>query len=462
MMVKNMEVGGLIIGLLFGGGLGYLLARRGDASINQLSAAVYQLGALDFDLRGVMRRLVHLLERQTSAQVVELVVKDDNSDQIWVENNQSRQSSRQAVKFASDDLERIDAFLAMKQRQVLITAKLKVVEPEIYKILVSYDVDVLVALKSRSSVIGYVCLKNSPKTLPNPAVLEQIVTANDGIVVALLSAQSRDNLAEANSQLEQRIKAATSELEQSNQQLRRLDEAKDEFVAMTSHQLRTPLTSVKGYISLLLEGDAGKLTDEQQQLLNEAFYASQTMVNIVNDFLSVSRLQTGRFVIDREILDIEDLIQAEVNNLQKTAANYDLRLKFKSEPKIPTKLNVDSNKIRQAVGNMIDNAIYYSLPGGAITVSLAQVDGQLRVAVSDQGVGVPEAERDKLFTKFYRASTGKRRRPDGTGIGLYLVKEIVEAHNGRVFYKPLKQGSEFGFTLPINKQLNPGIFIEQK
>lgn len=452
-----MEVGGLIVGLLLGAGIGYLVAIRflaTESSKNRLTESIYQLGSLNLDLSSVMRRMVNLLERLTES-TVELILKDRNSNYLQIETSGQRKSTRQ---LASSDIERIDGYLTKTNQALLIASQLKTIDSTLYKILISYDIDVLIALKSQSDVIGYICLHGAPTM----TVLDEIVAANNELVVVLSSAQMRDNLAEANSYLEQRVQTATAELERSNQQLQRLDQAKDEFVAMASHQLRTPLSTVKGYLSLLLEGDAGEVTAEQRKLLGEAFYASQTMVNVVNDFLSISRLQTGRFVMNKSVLDLKSLIRSEVKNLQKTAANYELELTFESEPKIPTKLRADDNKIRQAIGNLLDNAIYYSKPGGKIEVALSQQDNQLCVGVIDGGVGVPVDERDQLFDKFYRASTGKKRRPDGTGVGLYLVQEIMRAHGGRAFYHPRKQGSEFGFCLPIDKKLNPGIFIEQK
>jgi len=252
-----------------------------------------------------------------------------------------------------------------------------------------------------------------------------------------------------NETLQQRIDEATRELRASNAQLQRLDKAKDEFVSMASHQLRTPLTSVKGYISMVLEGDAGKISDKQEHLLSEAFISSERMVRLISDFLNVSRLQTGKFIIDKRPLNLAKVVEQELDSLSTNASSRGLKFSYKPPANFPI-LNIDEDKIRQVIMNFSDNAIYYSGESTEIKVNLSVDGDNCKFTVKDTGIGVPHSEQAQLFSKFYRASNARKQRPDGTGVGLFLAKKVINAHGGDVIFESTEgKGSTFGFSLPI-------------
>ena len=251
--------------------------------------------------------------------------------------------------------------------------------------------------------------------------------------------------------LEDEVNDATKELRASNAKLLEMDATKDEFVSMASHQLRTPLTSVKGYISMVLEGDAGEITKAQRQLLEEAFTSSERMVHLIGDFLNVSRLQTGKFVIDPHATNLADVVTQEVEGIRQIAATHNIKLQCKV-PKVCPVLYIDEGKIRQVIMNFIDNAIYYSPEMTTVKVTLNSEDGDVVFRVTDQGMGVPKDVQAKLFTKFFRAENARKQRPDGTGIGLFLAKRVIDGHRGKiVFESQLGKGSTFGFRLPIKR-----------
>jgi signal transduction histidine kinase len=206
------------------------------------------------------------------------------------------------------------------------------------------------------------------------------------------------------------------------------------------------------YIDECLEGDVGKITPEQRKLLEEAFTSSERMVHLIGDFLDVSRLQTGKFMIEFTDTDICDLVQQEVDAIQQIAAAHGIFVQFKKRGRIP-KLHIDENKIHQVVMNFIDNAIYYSPDSSdPINVSLCVEDGSVVLRVVDNGMGVPKAEQKQLFTKFFRAKNARNQRPDGTGVGLFLAKKVIDGHGGKLIFESTEgQGSTFGFRLPIKK-----------
>ncbi len=248
--------------------------------------------------------------------------------------------------------------------------------------------------------------------------------------------------------LQKKIDSATRQLKTSNQKLKALDQAKDEFVSMASHQLRTPLTSIKGYLSMVLEGDVGELSADQKDLLGQAFYSSQRMVYLIADLLNASRLKTGKFVIERQPTDLAKLVKDEVSQLKEGIKAKNIKLSVKIPKHIP-ELMLDQMKTRQVVMNFVDNAIYYTPEGGSIKVRLINAQQSLQLTVTDTGIGVPEDQQHKLFTKFYRADNARRIRPDGTGLGLFMAKKVIVAQGGSIIFKSQEnKGSTFGFSFP--------------
>lgn len=240
-------------------------------------------------------------------------------------------------------------------------------------------------------------------------------------------------------------------LKLSNEKLKALDEAKDEFISMASHQLRTPLTSVKGYVSMVMEGDAGKITPQQRQLLNQAFTSSQRMVYLIADLLNVSRLKTGKFLIEAAPTQLADVVETELQQVLETAKVHNLELTYDKPANFPV-LNLDETKTRQVIMNFVDNAIYYTPSGGHIKVELTADDKTASYKVIDDGLGVPKAEQPHLFTKFYRAENAKKARPDGTGLGLFMAQKVIIAQGGAIIFQSEEgKGSTFGFSFPLDK-----------
>jgi len=240
-------------------------------------------------------------------------------------------------------------------------------------------------------------------------------------------------------------KRVLAQVRHSNAKLKALDETKDDFISMASHQLRTPLTSVKGYLSMVLEGDAGSLNDSQRKLLEQSYRSSQQMVYLISDLLNLSRLNTGKFIIDPSVVDLSEIVQAEVDQLTETAKARGLTLTYDKPSSFP-KLFLDETKTHQVIMNFIDNAIYYTPTGGTVTVALRETPTAVEYTVNDTGIGVPKDVQHKLFAKFYRAQNAQKARPDGTGLGLFMAKKVVVAQDGAIIFNSKEgKGSTFGF-----------------
>lgn len=337
-----------------------------------------------------------------------------------------------------------------KEKLEIIVAELLPDNHPIQRLLISYRLAILMPLVRGTVIFGYLALGDKRSGEYTDHDIRALTTISDELTIAIQNVLSVQEIKDININLQQRIDAATAELRTSNTQLRHLDKTKDEFLSMASHQLRTPLTSVKGYLSMVLDGDTGKITRAQKQLLSEAYASSERMVHLIHDFLNVSRLQTGKFILELHPYDIAKLVEEEVKSLQRAAQVRNMKLTFANHLKKGLVLNIDENKLRQVVMNFIDNALFYSHDNSVIDVVLTKKDGHVIVKVKDSGIGVPKAEQSQLFTKFYRASNARKQRPDGTGVGIFLAKKVVTDHGGDVLFESVEgKGSTFGFTLPI-------------
>lgn len=348
-----------------------------------------------------------------------------------------------------DDAKVLNEYVKKNGEAIIVTEILSDEHEAVRRLLVSHKIAILMPLMRQSTVLGYLVLGDQRGHGYTTRDVKVLSTISDELVIAIQNALSVQEVKDINEHLEQRIMAATQELKASNAHLRQLDATKDEFVSMASHQLRTPLTSIKGYLSMVLEGDMGKISGSQRKVLEEAFDSSERMVRLIHDFLNVSRLQTGKFAIEYVNYDIVRLVKQEIHTLESSADKRGITIKV--DANIDTlELRMDETKMRQVIMNFIDNALYYSQENTTVRVELKKTAGELRFMVHDTGIGVPVSEREHLFTKFYRASNARLHRPDGTGVGLFLAKKVITAHGGEVKYEAHeKGGSSFGFTMPL-------------
>lgn len=275
--------------------------------------------------------------------------------------------------------------------------------------------------------------------------IKTLEAITSSLSIALQNAFQFEEIQQFNMTLQQRVEDATRKLKTSNEKLKKMDEAKDEFISMASHQLRTPLTSVKGYVSMVLDGDVGPITDQQRQLLKQSFLSSERMANLISDLLNLSRINTGKFAMELVPIDLRQIIATELEQLRDTAESKGLSITYKAPETFPI-LTLDENKMHQVVMNLVDNAIYYTHEGGTIALTLTETPSAVEFRVTDTGIGVPRDDQRHLFSKMYRAENARRARPDGTGLGLFMVKKVVVAQGGAILFDSVEgKGSTFGF-----------------
>lgn len=247
-----------------------------------------------------------------------------------------------------------------------------------------------------------------------------------------------------------RLKKTARELEMAYKELQRVDKAKSEFISVASHQLRTPLTAIKGYISMLLEDDYGQLPKTMKSPVTNIYISNERLIKLVNSLLDISRLEAGRIKFESSPTDMAELLADVVRDFRLEAMNKKIKLVFQKPKNAIPKIIIDQQKIRQVISNLVDNAIKYTSYGG-VSVKIKDEAGKLVITVADSGEGMSQEEIGKLFQSFSRAEAGKRLFVEGTGLGLYIAKKFILMHGGRIWAEsPGKgKGSIFYVELPI-------------
>ncbi len=355
--------------------------------------------------------------------------------------------------FKEADVNYVRSITPYLTEQVVIADYLTPKQHVLKKMLDQNDIAALVRIAPATNIpqegIGYMLLgRKKSGDLYNDQDTKMLGIFAKELLIAIQNALHFDEIKQFNVTLQEEVDSATSKLRRTNKRLQELDNIKDDFISMASHQLRTPLTSVKGYLSMVLEGDAGKLNPTQKQMLKQAFTSSQRMVFLITDLLNVSRLKTGKFVVDAAPTDLNEVIEQELAQLQEAAEIKNIELSFTKLPHALS-LMLDEVKIRQVIMNFVDNAIYYTQQGGHIRVEITDRPSTVELRVVDDGIGVPRSEQHHLFTKFYRATNARKARPDGTGLGLFMAAKVIMAQGGSIIFNSQEnKGSTFGFTLP--------------
>lgn len=228
-----------------------------------------------------------------------------------------------------------------------------------------------------------------------------------------------------------------------------VDRLKSEFIAQVSHDLRTPLTSIKGYIENLNDRIAGDLTERQQDYLVRMNKNANKLMRLINELLDVSRVESGKLEMSYEEVSLRDLILEAMSNMQQPASDKNVRL-MATDLSDNGRIRGDGNKLEQVLTNILENAIKFTPAGGQITVSLQRENGFLRTSVKDTGIGIPPDEQARVFDRFHRGARAAQMQAEGAGLGLFIARSIVETHGGKIWItSKTGGGSEVSFTLPV-------------
>jgi len=231
-----------------------------------------------------------------------------------------------------------------------------------------------------------------------------------------------------------------------------IERLKTEFVSISAHQLRTPLSAIKWTLRMILDGDAGEVPKEQRELLEKSYTSNERMIGLINDLLNVTRIEEGRFLYSLKRYDIVKLVEKVFNQLKEMAQRKGLNFEFLKPKTMIPNVDVDAEKMSVVFQNLIDNAIHYTRAKGRVEVRLEYLKEkeQILFSVKDTGIGIPEHQQQRVFSRFFRGTNAIKSETEGTGLGLFISKNIVEAHGGTIWFKSEEdKGSTFYFTLPL-------------
>lgn len=257
------------------------------------------------------------------------------------------------------------------------------------------------------------------------------------------------SLAYENAQLYQKTIDQLEEVKHANSELKQLDEAKSNFVSIASHQLRTPVSGVRGYLSMLYEGDFGELKPKQKEIVEMNLANLERLNKLIDTFLDVTKIEAGKLVLDMELCNLSEIIESVIGEFSHQVTVKNIDLTFRS-PEKKSAVMCDPERIRHAIANLIDNSIKYT-EEGSVEVSLTVKSGKERITVKDTGVGIKSEEAKHLFEKFVRASGGSRINANGSGLGLYIVKKIIEGHDGKVWVESEGEGKGSSFIIELER-----------
>lgn len=254
----------------------------------------------------------------------------------------------------------------------------------------------------------------------------------------------------------ERLEVLTRELEAANKKLQELDQLKSEFISLASHQLRSPLAVIRGYLSMMLEGSYGALPGDLGKSLGSVMASAEQLIRLVSDLLNLSRIESGKLTYAFGPVVFADVVEKVAALLRESANAKGVAIRYERALSDPMNVRADFEKLHEVVMNLIDNAVKYS-PAGEVLVRLERVEhggaAHARFSVHDEGIGIAPEDLPKLFNKFIRTEAAKKVRADGMGIGLYFARRVVEDHGGRIWAESpgLGKGSTFIVELPIRE-----------
>ncbi len=259
---------------------------------------------------------------------------------------------------------------------------------------------------------------------------------------------------------EREVKAQELALGMANKNLDKLDKAKFEFVSVTTHQLRTPLSAIKWTFDMLAKGQLGPITADQKVFVQKGYESTDRAIAIVNELLRIDSIQEGketRANYQFSNVDIGDWVHNVsfpfANQLKEKQVNFTL-----NKPENPVVVAIDAKRLSVALENLLDNAVKYSKSGGAVTITVSDAKlnsarSAVEIVISDTGIGIPEAEQQKIFQRFFRSSNAIKLVTDGNGLGLSIVKDIIDNHAGEIWFESKENGgTTFHIVLPVQQE----------
>ena len=239
------------------------------------------------------------------------------------------------------------------------------------------------------------------------------------------------------------------EIQEASRQLEIASRHKSEFLANMSHELRTPLNAIIGFSEVLVEGLFGAMNEKQREYLQDVIGSGQHLLSLINDILDLSKIEAGRMELELSTFSFRSALESGVTIVRERAARHGIALNVDLSGGL-SPVEADERKVKQILYNLLSNAVKFTPDGGTVNVTVRPDNGNVRVAVQDNGIGIAEPDQARIFEEFQQV--GRERSREGTGLGLTLTKRFVELHGGRIWLESAPgRGSTFTFTLPLRQ-----------
>ena len=340
-------------------------------------------------------------------------------------------------------------YVAKKKEPIIIGDIRK--EKKYFKYMAADDIvsEATIPLLSKGKIIGVLDLESKNKNAFNK-LKKSLKLLTNQIAIAIENAKLYSEINNFNKRLKDEIEAATKELREKNKELRKMDQMKSDFVSNVSHELRTPLTSILGYTKLLYSKKLGPLNKQQSESLKIITEESERLARLINDILDLSKLESKKVKVVLEEISLCEMAKVSIGSIGIKANEKNISIVLKCEDKGKTFAGKDL--ILQVFANLLSNAIKFSNENSRIEVIVMKDNGYIKTSIRDYGIGIAKNEIPKLFDKFYQVDSSITRKHEGTGLGLVIVKHIIDLHKGKITVdSELGKGSVFSFYLPIRK-----------
>lgn len=341
----------------------------------------------------------------------------------------------------------------IEKAKALVVEEVKSVAYERHKPLIDFlnklGVAVIVPLNIKNETLGIMVLgAKESGDMFNDEDLKTLETISSQAAIAIKNAQLYEETKKFSITLQKEVERQTAELKRANEELQKLDKAKSDFISIASHQLRTPLTAIKGFTSMILEGSYGKVSVTLKDKMEKIYESTERLIKLVNELLDLTHIESGKIEYNLAKVDFDQMVESVAEELKGQAEKKKLALSVDLANK-ELWVNADESKLRQVVMNLIDNAVKYTEKGN-IKVSVCQKDGFVEFCVKDTGIGLSAEGIKTLFQKFVRGETASHYHTEGSGVGLYVAKKLIEDQKGQIWVESEgeNRGSSFFIKMP--------------
>jgi len=311
--------------------------------------------------------------------------------------------------------------------------------------------ELAVPIKYGRTIIGVFNIESNKLNAFDENDLLFVSALAEQAAIAMKNAELYAEIGDFNKMLEKRIDIATKNLQDANKELMRLNRVKSDFVSTVSHEFRTPLTSIKGYVSLVLDEDVGQLNEQQKEFLGIVNKENERLTNLISDMLDIQKIESGKMPYNFKEFNIYDFMEDCKKEFEYLEKKNNASITTNVAENIPI-LYADGDKIKQVITNLVSNALKFSTLKPVVNIEVKNEREYLQMDITDNGIGITEENILKLFQKFQQIDTGSARKVGGSGLGLAICKSIIEMHGGEIGVRSkLGEGSTFSFTLPKRK-----------